>query len=52
MAKERTLGNSLVVLKPSTTCVASLPPILTVVTWDRECSEPQFRNGIQCDAWK
>ena len=26
--------------------------VLAIVTWDRERSEPQYRNGLQCDAWE
>ena len=26
--------------------------VLAVVGWSRESSEPQFRNGIRCDAWE
>ena len=26
--------------------------VLAVVTWDRERSEPQYRDGLQCDAWE
>ncbi len=26
--------------------------VLAVVTWDRERSEPEYRDGIKCDAWE
>ena len=26
--------------------------VLAVVTWDRERSEPQYRDGLRCDAWE
>ncbi len=26
--------------------------VLAVVTWDRERSEPQYQDGLQCDAWE
>ena len=26
--------------------------VLAVVTWDRGRAEPQYRDGLQCDAWE
>lgn len=26
--------------------------VLAVVTWERERSEPQYQDGLQCDAWE
>ena len=26
--------------------------VLAVATWDRERSEPEYRDGPQCDTWE
>ena len=26
--------------------------VLAIITWDRERSEPQYRDGLQCDDWE
>ena len=26
--------------------------VLAIVTWDRESSEPRYRNGLSCDSWE
>ena len=35
---------------PSTRCIAAT--VRAVVTWNREESEPQYREGLKCDAWE
>ena len=35
---------------PSTRCVAAT--VRAVVTWSREESEPQYREGLKCGAWE
>ena len=35
---------------PSTRCVAAT--VRAVVTWSREESDPQYRDGLKCDTWE
>ncbi len=30
----------------------SLATVLAIVTWDRERSEPEYRDGLRCDRWE
>ena len=32
------------------TCTSAT--ILAIATWDRESSEPQYRDGLRCDSWE
>lgn len=30
----------------------SFATVLAIVTWDRERSEPEYRDGLRCDSWE
>ena len=31
---------------------ARVSSVLAIATWDRERSEPQYREGLRCDSWE